>query len=163
MKFSQINSLLIAAFKSSLNELIIFFTKVMNDSIENPWHSDELSIVQIDAGTGDVEFIITIQMQYACLEAIFPDTEHFGRRDESHLDDLFCELVNDILTSMKTTFSRLQQHLYVGIPIVYENIEFLKLMSDKLNHHYLPFSIEKYICEAIISTQELARDESPPI
>ena len=116
-------------FKDSCTELFGSLNCEVAIGEQNGESFEEVPIACIDAGSGDVEFLIALQLPLSILAMTYPVTEGITMVREDYLEDWISELSNQLIGRLKRKLTSHECNVDIGLPTTYFGAELESLLS----------------------------------
>jgi len=110
-----------------------------------------IPIACIDAGSEDLELLLSLRIPISVLSLTYPIQEDIVGMDEVILEDWLSELSNQLMGKMKKKLLVYGLDLQTGLPNSYFGTDINELLPDDFETVFLYFDIDHEICSCSIS------------
>lgn len=119
MSKEQVQDCILQLFESSCIELFKYYNCGIYKSNHNTHHLDNVPVAYIDAGSNDVEILLTLRVPFSVLAMSYPIDAIILELDDTVLEDWILELSNQLMGNLKNKLINYGTILKLGLPDSY--------------------------------------------
>jgi hypothetical protein len=151
----MINEQIVPCVADQFELMCVELFESLNCSIKRITEHEEavagIPIACIDAGSEDLEILLSLRIPVSVLSLTYPLQEDIVGMDDVILEDWLSELSNQLVGKMKRKLFVYGLELQIGLPNSYFGTDINEIIPEDFNSVYYYFDVDNEICCCTIS------------